>query len=132
MASFCASVAWFCCVCREEKKQRRAKRKRADKAKRDEKEALVKARALAAGQAVPLPASGLPVAGRKSAALLGAGKKGQSKAGGDQGRGLNYGKSSAVFAKIQASEDAARAGGKKAKAPVSEARPALAGASLKL
>lgn len=78
-----------------ERKAARAKRKRVSKRKRSEKDAERKARAISAGGEAP-------VAGRKSES---AGKVGRRK-----GQRSEYVKSTGVFSKLQAQQDALKAG----------------------
>uniref|UniRef100_A0A6S8M6V2 Uncharacterized protein n=1 Tax=Dunaliella tertiolecta TaxID=3047 RepID=A0A6S8M6V2_DUNTE len=139
---------------REDRKRQRAQHKQASKAAREQKEAERNARAAALGQKMPLPSDSTlpaPVAGRKSAALAAAtgGKKGAKAAAKAAAAALGqgalkhgkteFGRSGAVFAKLQQEQDMARANGgqlpkKKGHQQLGQdgGKPALAAAFLKL
>ncbi|KAL6762276.1 U3 small nucleolar ribonucleoprotein complex, subunit Mpp10 [Haematococcus lacustris] len=129
---------------KEDRKRRRAAHKRAGKSAALQQQSEKRAKALASGTALPAPDNGLPVAGRKSAALAAAtgGKKGAKRAakeaaaaagvGATKHARTEFGKSSKVFARIQEQQDQAKAGaGVKAGSKVT-AMPGLASAFFKL
>ncbi|KAJ9528355.1 hypothetical protein QJQ45_014333 [Haematococcus lacustris] len=114
---------------REDRKRRRAAHKRAGKSAALQQQSEKRAKALASGMALPAPDNGLPVAGRKSAALAAAtgGKKGAKRAakeaaaaagvGATKHARTEFGKSSKVFARIQEQQDQAKAAGRQKSLP---------------